>query len=99
MSERSRLSKSERTDRLSSSMPFNRMQLKLLVSSRIITTEILQHETASWILYESSTQTEVSSMKLDPVDLDLLVPIRIANAFVLLFKKVPKRQPEERRWS
>jgi hypothetical protein len=75
------------------------MQLKLLVSFKTITIELLRHETVYWILYENSTKPEVSKINPDLVDLDLLALTKIENVFVSLLKKVPERRPEERLWS
>ena len=80
-------------------MPFIKMRLKLLVSSRTTTTEHLQHETAYWILCGSSTKLEVLMMNLGLVDRDPLALTKIENVFLSLLKKVPKRRAEERRWS
>jgi len=75
------------------------MQVKLLVSSRTTTTELIQHEPISWILYKGSTKSEVSRMNLDPINPNLLISTRIKNEFVLLFRKIPKHHREEHLWS
>ncbi len=80
-------------------MSFTRMQLKLLVNFNTVSIEVLQREKPFWILYENSTKLEASRIHLDLVDLDLLVPTRIENVFVPLFKKILKFQQEELLWN